>query len=228
MLRIAIVEDDLPCARQLEQYISDFGRESGRGFSVTVYRDGADLMEQFRAQFDIILMDIQMPLLDGMTAAECVRRQDQEVVIIFITNMPQYAIRGYQVDALDYVLKPVEYFPFTQRLNRAILRVKNRQKFYLTLPVKGGVVKLAAGDLCYVESQGHQLTYHTRTGAYLTAGAIGQAEEQLAGQGFFRCNKGCLVNLEHVEGVREGCALVNGALLPISRGRKTAFLEAHG
>ena len=87
-------------------------------------------------------------------------------------------------------------------------------------------MRLESGDLYYVESQGHQLTYHTRTGSYPSAGAIGQAEEQLAGQGFFRCNKGYLVNLEHVEGIQENCARVKGDSLLISRGRRAAFMEA--
>ena len=71
----------------------------------------------YRAVYDIILMDIEMRFMDGMTAAEKIREHDSEVVIIFITNMPQYAIKGYRVDALDYVLKPVSYFAFSQRIN---------------------------------------------------------------------------------------------------------------
>ena len=169
---------------------------------------------------------VRLQAMDGMTAAECIRRLDQEVVIIFITNMPQYAIRGYQVDALDYVLKPLSYFPFTQRLERAILRLKSRKTDYLAVPIKGGVARIEVGDLCFVESQGHQLLYHTRTGSHPSTGTIQQAEEELAGMGFFRCNKGYLVNLEHVEGIRDGCAIVNGARLLISRGRKAAFMEA--
>ena len=66
-------------------------------------------MENYSGDFDIILMDIQMKYMDGMTAAEQIRKLDSEVIIMFITNMTQYAIRGYEVDALDYVVKPVEY-----------------------------------------------------------------------------------------------------------------------
>ncbi len=75
-------------------------------------------------------MDVEMKFMDGMSAAEEIRKMDTEVVIIFITNMAQYAIRGYAVDALDYVLKPVSYFAFSQRLNRAIGRMKKRDKDY--------------------------------------------------------------------------------------------------
>ena len=71
-------------------------------------------------------MDIQMRFMDGMTAAEKIRTLDHEVIIMFITNMIQYAVRGYEVDAMDYVVKPVEYFAFSQKLDKAIGRMKRQ------------------------------------------------------------------------------------------------------
>lgn len=226
MIRIAIAEDDPACAQQLCQFIETFGRESTQAFTTAVFSDGEKLVAEYNSQFDIILMDVEMPVMDGMTAAGYIRRMDPAVVIIFITNMAQYAIKGYEVDALDYVLKPVSYFSFTQRLNRAVSRIRARRKAYVTLPVKGGAMRLEAGDLYYVESQGHQLLYHTRSGVYQVSGTIQQAEQDLEGMGFFRCNKGYLVNLEHVDGIQENCARVKGESLLISRGRRAPFLEA--
>ena len=226
MIRIAIVEDEPQYSTQLEGFVRDFSRESGLAMEVTVYSDGDELVERYKAQFDIILLDVEMPFLDGMTAAELIRRQDPEVVIIFITNMAQYAIRGYAVDAMDYVLKPVSYFAFSQRLSRAIRRMKNRQRHFFTIPVKGGALKLDAGELYYLESQGHSLIFHTAGGDHTSTGSMAQWEEKLVPLGFFRCNKGYLVNLEHVDGFQDGCALVNGEQLVVSRPRKGAFLEA--
>ena len=142
MLHIAIVEDDPSYARQLQDYLGRYSRESGEPIEVAVYTDGDEIVEGYRAQFDLILLDVEMPFLDGMTAAEEIRRRDSEVVIIFITNMAQYAIKGYAVDALDYVLKPVSYFAFTQRLERAVARMKRRERKYLVIPVKGGSQKV--------------------------------------------------------------------------------------
>ena len=227
MIRIAVADDDKECTRQLCQYIDDFSRESGHNCDVTVYHDGDELVERYKAQFDIILLDVEMPFLNGMTAAEMIRRQDPEVIIIFITNMAQYAIRGYAVDALDYVLKPVNYFAFSQRLSRAIQRLGRRETAYLTIPVKGGAMKLAVGDIWYVESRGHQLIYHTRTGELTAAGGtIQQAEEALTEHHFFRSNKGYLVNLEHVDAIREDNAVVHGETVQVSRARKKSFLDA--
>ncbi|HIX04662.1 MAG TPA: LytTR family DNA-binding domain-containing protein [Candidatus Fournierella pullicola] len=226
MISIAIVEDEDSCAKQMEEYLARFAAESGEEFETVRFCDGDEILENYRAQYDIILMDVQMKFMDGMTAAEEIRKVDPEVVIIFITNMAQYAIRGYAVDALDYVLKPVSYFAFSQRLERAIGRMKKRARRYMTIAIRGGAQKLDISHILYVESQGHSLVFVTGAGQHTTSGTIREVEEKLESFGFFRCNKGCLVNLEHVDSVRDGCAMVGGQALPISRGRKNEFLAA--
>ena len=115
MINIAIVEDEKLYVSQFKEYISRYEKESGNRINVSVFPDGAEIVENYSGDFDIILMDIQMKYMDGMTAAEQIRKLDSEVIIMFITNMTQYAIRGYEVDALDYVVKPVEYFSFSQK-----------------------------------------------------------------------------------------------------------------
>ena len=226
MIRIAIVEDEASYAQQLTEYLRRYERESSQSLDLKRFTDGDEIVEGYKAQFDIILLDIQMRFMDGMTAAEEIRKVDPEVVIIFITNMAQYAIRGYAVDALDYVLKPVSYFAFTQRLDRAITRMKKRQARFLTVPVRGGAQKLNVSQIYYIESQGHSLVYHTAAGTFTATGAMKDAEEKLGGLHFFRGNKGYLINLEHVDGVSDSCALVRGEKLLLSRPRKNAFLEA--
>lgn len=225
MISIAIVEDEKGYATQLTEYLKQFEQESGHEFQITLFTDGDEIIENYRAQFDIILMDIQMKFMDGMTAAEEIRKQDPEVVIIFITNMTQYAIRGYSVDALDYVLKPVSYFAFSQRLNRAIERMKKPAKTYLTVAVKGGTQKIEMDHIFYVESNGHNLIIHTNTENYVTNGTMRELEEKLLELNFFRCNKGYLVNLQYVDGIRDGCAVVHGEQLLISRARKNEFMK---
>lgn len=226
MIRIAIAEDDPQCFAQLERYIGEYGRETGRAFQVTRYDNGEDLVERYKPEFDLILMDVEMPFMDGMTAAGYVREKDPEVVIVFVTNLAQYAIQGYSVNALDYILKPISYFSFSQRLGRALGYVRRREADYITVPVKGGVVKLEVDGIYYAERLGRHLMVHTRTGAHSSTATLQQLEEGLAGRGFARCNKGYLVNLEHVDAVRDGCAVVHGDRLLISRGRRGAFLEA--
>ena len=226
MIRIAIAEDDLQCFAQIERYIGDFGRETGRTFRITHYDNGEDLVERYRPEFDLILMDVDMPFMDGMTAAGHIRGMDPEVVIIFVTNLAQYAIQGYSVNALDYILKPVNYFSFSQRLNRALQYVRRRETDCVTVPVKGGVVKLEVDSIFYIERLGRQLMFHTRAGIHASTATLQQMEEALEGRSFARCNKGYLVNLEHVDGIQDGCAMVRGDKLLISRGRRGPCLEA--
>ena len=102
MIRIAVVEDEEYYVNQLTGYLNEYQKTEKEELDITVYRDGDAVTAEYKSQFDIILMDIQMKFVDGMTAAEEIRKMDSEVVIIFITNMTRYAIRGYEVDALDY------------------------------------------------------------------------------------------------------------------------------
>ena len=167
-----------------------------------------------------------METMNGMTAAELIRREDPEVIIIFITNLTQYAIRDYAVDALDYVLKPVTYFAFSQRMDRAMDRLSRRVSHYITVPVKGGTQKLDVSQIRYVESQGHSLVFHLKGSEISSSGTMTELDEQLAPYGFSRCNKGYLVNLEYVDAIQGGCAVTGQDRLLISRGRKAPFLEA--
>lgn len=140
--------------------------------------------------------------------------------------MKQYAIQGYSVNALDYILKPLNYFSFSQRLTRALRYVKKRGNDYITVAVKGGALKIEVGSIYYIERLGRQLMFHTRDGFHASSATLQQMEEALGDKGFVRCNKGYLVNLAHVSGVQDGCAVVRGDKLIISRGRRGPFLDA--
>lgn len=225
MIKIAIVEDEHAYAMQLQEYLHQYEAENGEVFEISLFSDGDEIVHKYKPVFDIILMDVEMKFMDGMSAAEEIRKVDTEVVIMFITNMPQYAIRGYAVDALDYVLKPVSYFAFSQRLNRAISRMKKRESKTLSISIKGGTVRLDVANITYIESQGHTLIFHTLSGDYETSGTMKDMEKELEEVNFYRGNKGYLINLAHVEGIKDGCAVVRGEQLLLSRARKKDFME---
>ena len=226
MIKIAIVEDEHAYAMQLQEYLHQYESETGEVFEISLFSDGDEIVNKYKPIYDIILMDVEMKFMDGMSAAEEIRKVDTEVVIMFITNMPQYAIRGYAVDALDYVLKPVSYFAFSQRLNRAITRMKKRETKTLAISIKGGTVRLDVANITYIESQGHTLIFHTVNGIYETSGTMKELEKELSELNFYRGNKGYLINLAHVESVKDGCAVVRGEQLLLSRARKKEFMEA--
>lgn len=227
MVRIAIVEDEEQSVRTMQSFLRRYQLERDCQLKISVFRDGEEIVRGYRPEYDIILMDIQLQTMNGMTAAELIRQEDPEVMIIFITNLTQYAIRGYAVDALDYVLKPVTYFAFSQRMDRAMDRLSRRVSHYLTIPVKGGAQKLDIGQIRYVESQGHSLIFHMKKGAdVISSGTMKEMDDLLGAYGFSRCNKGYLLNLEYVDAIQGGCALVGEDRLLISRGRKAPFMEA--
>lgn len=225
MIKIAIVEDEEIYVDKLKKYLSEYQKTFGEEFEVKVYRDGDAITQKYQSEFDIILMDIQMRFVDGMTAAEEIRKLDSEVVIIFITNMTQYAIRGYEVDALDYILKPVSYFVFSQKLGRAIARIHKREGSYIAIPVKGGILRLNTSDIYYIESSGHNLIYHSAQGSHISTGTMKSVEEQFQHLNFSRGNKCYLINLRHVEGIRDKCAIVKGEALQLSRPRLNSFMQ---
>ena len=180
MIRVAIVEDDAEVQGVLQEYVRRYTRQYGTEFEVTVFADGVDILEDYRAVYDIIFLDVEMKHLDGMTTAERIRQMDADVILIFITNMAQYAIRGYSVGALDYVLKPVPYFAFSQQLLKAVARLEKRAKHYLTVPVEGGLRRLDTASIYYLESEGHRVHFYTDEGDFSAPGALKAFEEKLA------------------------------------------------
>ena len=189
------------------------------------FSDGEDIIDNYRAGFHIIFMDIQMRFLDGMTTAKLIREKDEKVIIIFITNMASYAIKGYEVDALDFIIKPVTYPILAQKLRRAIKRLDKEEGHFLLIPVEDGVRKIAASQIYYIESQRHQMIYHTTSGIFEAGGRLDDLEKELTPFGFCRSNKGYLVNMRYVEGVQNGCCLIAGDQLTISRRKKATFME---
>ena len=228
MINICIVEDESDQADLLRNYIQTYGNKTNQQFNITHFSDGIDLVDEYRAQFDIILLDIQMKHLDGMVAAEKIRKVDADVVIIFITSTVRYAVQGYAVDALGYVLKPVPYLQFEQLFDKAISRVMTKkQKLYIRVSVDERQLKLDCDNIYYIESQRNNVCIHCADEDYITAGPLKKYEEMLSGHGFSKCHNAYIVNLSYVEGVRkEEVLLTSGIVLPISRARKKEFMMA--
>ena len=226
MLKIAVVEDQTEVRESLCQFIRQYAGEQGLQAEVKPFADGAVIAERYQPGYDIIFLDVEMPRLGGFGAAERIRAVDPDVVLVFVTNMAQYAIKGYEVDALDYVLKPVSYFAFSQRMQRALERMKHRTRKFISVPFQGGMRKLDISQIRYIEVVNHSLIYHLDGETLEAKGVLSELEEALTAYHFFRCNKCYLVNLEHVNGVNENCADVDGDQIQVSRPKKKAFLDA--
>lgn len=226
MYHIAIVEDEAEFAIQLQEFLKRYQKENDIAFKVTVFGDGAEILEDYQPLYDIILLDIEMPKVNGMEAAEQIRQTDSDVVLMFITNMASYAIRGYEVGALDFVMKPITYYTFSMKLTRALKRAKKREQQQILLGLSDGVKKVGIQQIFYVEVQNRMLHYHTNEGEYVMRGTMASVEQMLAPYPFVKCNHWYIVNLMHVSEVRGNIAIVGGHELEISRRNRTAFLKA--
>ena len=227
MISIAVVDDEKVFSERLSGFIRRYSEERGLETAVTCFEDGLDITDDFRARWDIIFLDIQMKHLNGLDTARRIREADGDVIIIFVTTMAQYAINGYEVDAFDYILKPLEYPKFELRMNKAVREVdKKKAHRYVYLKKYSDVVKVSTDDLLYIEVSGHTLRYVTADGSFEKRATIGEAEEELSGLQFSRCSLSYLVNLKRVDRISKDTVIIGGHELPISRNRKKEFLEA--
>lgn len=226
MYHIAIVEDEAEFSAQLQEYLKKYQEENDIRFKVSVFSDGAEILEDYQQLYDIILLDIEMPRVNGMDAAEQIRKMDSDVTLMFITNMASYAIRGYEVGALDFVMKPINFYTFSMKLTRVLKRTKQKEQQQILLTLPNGVKKFGVNQIYYVEVQNRMLHYHTDAGEYVVRGTMQSVEQMLLPYPFIKCNHWYIVNLKHVSEVRKNTAVVGGQELEVSRRNRTAFLKA--
>ena len=226
MFKIAIVEDQEETRESLNRFVRQYAQEQGLQVEIRLITDGAEIAEHYTPGFDIIFMDVEMPRLDGFGAAEAIRAVDADVVLVFVTNMAQYAIRLYYGEALDFVLKPGSYYQFSTKLARALQRVQRRKGGQIALQTAGGVQLLNTEDIYWLETRDRMLHYHTSTGVWSVRSSLQNAEKQLAPYHFAKCNQCYLVNLRYVRAVQNDMVQVGEDRLEISRRQRAAFLAA--
>ncbi len=230
MIRIAAAEDRAEERARLKRYLLRYQQENDCPMEAEFYENGEALVGAYRPGTDLLLLDIEMPVLDGMRTARILREKDPEVMIVFITNLAQYAVQGYEVEALDFLVKPLEWSVFSFRMTRILNRIRRRQQEAvqsLTLRTENGSLeRIAAADLLYVEVDRHTLTYHTLKGDCRVRGTMREAEQQLLPHGFCRCNQCYLINQRYVKAVHEDMVTVGNAKLKISRSRKKELIRA--
>ena len=226
MLRVGIVEDNEIDLEKLISYLHSYEETRNVQIEVMEYTNGTALLSQYRSCYDVIFLDIEMPGIDGMQTAEKIREMDEEVILIFITNMAKYAIRGYQVQALDYVLKPVKYESFAMKMDKVIRLAEKKKDQSITIKTGTDTHRLLISHIQYIEVVRHMLIYHTEDGDICSRGVLRDVEAVLEENGFCKCNKCYLVNLRHVRSIKDGMVLVGTNQLQVKRARKKAFAEA--
>ena len=228
MLKIAIVEDERECQMALIEHLRKYEKEHREAFIVRVFNDGIDILDDYTADYDLILLDIHMKHQDGMTTARKIREVDADAKIVFITALAQYAIEGYKVNALDFILKPVVYEQLAMMLDKVLAITAKYQKEKQLLVTDGeSKCKISTEDIRYIEVIGHDMFFHTADHVYSRHGiTLKTMADELAEYYFVKSGQSQLVNLKYVDEVKKDTVFVNGAQIFLSRSRKKEFLEA--
>ena len=225
MLRVAIVEDEPAYAGELAELLDRYQKERDISLQVSRFQDGEEFLSSYSSNQDIIFMDIEMPHMDGMRAAAELRRIDTNVCLIFVTNMAQYAVKGYEVEAMDFLVKPLTYPVLAYKLDKAVALAHKRQGDNVVLKTKNGMIRLRASEIRFVEVIQHHVIYHTERETMEARSSLSQVEALLKPHGFSRCNACYLVNLRNVDKVEDHTVFLGGERLEISRGKKAQFLQ---
>lgn len=226
MKNIAIIEDEEFATEDLRLVLTRFGKENGEEFRIVCFKDAVGFLTNYKANYDVVFMDIEMPYMDGMTAAVRLRELDASVMLVFVTNMAKYAVKGYEVNAFCYIVKPFGYYDFSIKMKKIIESLNSRTELKLKILSDGAVICLESMAIIYVEIRDHDLVYHTVKGNYTTYGSLKSVEELLYPVNFRRCNNCYLVNLRYVTEVCGYELHIGGDTLQISQPKRKDFMKA--
>ncbi len=225
-MRVAIVEDNAQERKRIAGFTKQYFGAQGKTCHISLFADGDEILERYTPQWDLIFLDIQMERLDGMATAEKIRALDPYVILVFITNMAHYAIKGYAVHALDFLIKPVQYSILQQLFQQVERLLNQRKKKHITLPIEKGLTRIAVPEIYYIEVKNHVLFLMTAQGEFRMRGTISTMEELLRDHSFFRCKNCYLINLAQVSHVGKGFVVVGGYELAVARPKQKELMAA--
>ncbi len=225
--RIAVVENEETRADELIALTKRYENEKGAFFQHQWFSNGYDFFESDMDSFDVVFMDIDMPGINGMDTAIMMRERGIDVMLVFVTNLPQYAIDGYKVNALDFILKPITYADFYMVMDKVNRNLNSDETSYFLLNVAGSSMKFYNHEIEYIDMKGHDVVIHKTDGNDISfRGSLKSIEKELDKRIFYRCNGGQLVNLSRVKSFdSQNIVLESGVRIPVSRSHKKDVLR---
>lgn len=226
-MRIAIVEDDEKASALLKAHFARLKAEKGVECDLTVFNDGISFLDGYNQTYDAVLMDIEMPYMNGYEAAKKLREKDSSVTLVFITNLKQYALKGYEVEALDFLVKPVSYAAFSTLMGRIAAKARSKRDDSVCISTGKGAIRLSVYQIRYVEVMRHYIIYHTAIGDFELYGRLVNEEERLKKFGCFAyCARCYLVNLNYVKKIEGHDCYIGDEVICVSRSKKATFKKA--
>lgn len=225
-MRIAVLEDERESEENIKAALERWGSEEKVPLTLSFFRRGEDFLKSYEFQYDVVFMDIVLPGITGLQTAELLREKDPAVILLFLTNMAQYAIDGYQYSASDYFVKPFSYYSLKMRMDRIRQYLDAKKQSEYMIRLSNGMIRVSLGDIYYIESEGHDTTFHTADGVFTTRDkSMKQLEKELYPYHFRRCNVSYLVNLKHCRSVVGYDLYVANDKISISRAKRKEFLS---
>lgn len=227
-VRALVVEDDEEDSRALVACLERFGRETGMRIAVDRRRSALEFAEG-PSEADFLIFDIGLPGVSGMELARLLRARGEDMPLVFVTSLAQYAVRGYEVDAVGFVVKPIEYHDFQMAMRRVVRALKRSSGNSVAIPTKNGIRAIRYKDIVYIDIVKHDVNYHIVGEAepFCVRGSLGKVESELEGSPFVRVSSSCIVNISHIQQLQGNeIDLANGEMAYISRSRKREVLEA--
>ncbi len=232
-MKLAVVEDEAVHGRLLEQYIADWGKRNGIPVSVRTYPSAESFLFEWEDMpADAVFADIQMPGMDGMEMVRKLREKDEKVPVVFATGIADHMQEGYEVEALNYLLKPLSAEKVSACLDRVLRRHAAAQ--FLMAETLGGVRKLPLETVNYCEAAGHNTKLGLTGGEQLfCSSSLSTLERELAEKGFVKCHRSYLCNLSNLNRITsEALVFDDGTVIPVSRRLyrtvNRAFIEKFG
>ncbi len=224
-MKIAIVDDNPRDTERLKNEIDAYFKEKTLKYTIDLFERGLNFLDNVKQLYDVVFLDIDMPVIDGLEVSKKLRGLDHEVDIVFVTNYASLAINGYEVSASDFLVKPVKKVEVYHCIDKLIEK-HNRHLKEKRLVVKseGQYVVIKVNEIYYIEVMKHDVTFHTKRGDYVTRGVLRELENELSSFSFAMCSNCYLVNLNYVDSIDGDEVIVNKEALGISKSRKKEFM----
>lgn len=225
MWNIAIIEDEEAMSNQLVSYFAKFGKDYNESFSFAIFNNAETFLKNYKKEYSIVLMDINLPGMNGMECVKKLREIDDTVLVIFVTNLSQFAVDGYEVKAFDFVVKPISYYNFSLKLKRALSHLSSLNNYELIISTKDKKYFININQLIYIEIRNHTIIYHLVNEEIKGSGTLKSLYTNLKKHHFAFCNQCYLVNLAFVKGIDDGFLLINNEKIRIASSRKKSFMQ---